>query len=153
MNQTSTTTPDAERALVADAAQEADEHLGVDALRDNLPRASARASALMIGSNAVQLVLGVTGTAVLARVLRPADFGYLFLVTTLTNFVATFRDFGLPMATVQKATLSHEQVSGLFWVNCVASCSRIIKTGCMCSTPWPRRPTGARPCPKARPRG
>jgi PST family polysaccharide transporter len=123
VNPTSTTTTAAVDAAPASdaAAREADEHFGVDALRQNLPRAGARAGALMIGSNAVQLVLGVTGTAILARVLRPADFGYLAMVATLTNFVATFRDFGLPMATVQTARLSHEQASGLFWVNTLVS--------------------------------
>jgi PST family polysaccharide transporter len=75
----------------------------------------------MIASNAVQFAIGVCGTVVLARLLRPQDFGYLAMVATFTNFVATFRDFGIPLATVHKQQLTHEQVSGLFWVNSIAS--------------------------------
>jgi PST family polysaccharide transporter len=96
-------------------------HLRVDELQENLRHTSARSAALMIGSHAIQLLLGVTGTAVLARLLRPQDFGYLAMVATLTHFVATFRDLGLPMAAVQKRQLSHEHASGLFWLNVLAS--------------------------------
>lgn len=99
----------------------AHQHLRVDELQENLRHSSTRGGALMIASHALQFVIGVTGTAILARILRPADFGYLAMVATLTNFVATFRDLGLPMAAVQKQELSHEQASALFWVNVLTS--------------------------------
>jgi PST family polysaccharide transporter len=100
---------------------DAQQHLRVDELMGNLRHSSTRGGALMIASHAIQFVIGVTGTAILARMLRPADFGYLAMVATLTNFVASFRDLGLPMAAVHKQELSHEQASGLFWVNVLTS--------------------------------
>ena len=39
------------------------------------------------------------------------------MVTALTGILAMFKDAGLSMATVQQDTVTHEQVSALFWVN------------------------------------
>ncbi len=92
-----------------------------DTAGHDLKRRSARGGLLMIGSHAIQLAIGVSGTVVLARLLRPGDFGLLAMVATLTSFVATFRDLGLPTAAVQKKQLSEAQASGLFWINCAGS--------------------------------
>jgi O-antigen/teichoic acid export membrane protein len=54
---------------------------------------------------------------VLARLLLPADFGLVGMVTACTGFLGLFRDAGLSMATVQRASISHAQVSTLFWIN------------------------------------
>jgi PST family polysaccharide transporter len=43
------------------------------------------------------------------------------MVTAVTGFAALFKELGLSMATVQKAEVSHEQVSVLFWVNVAVS--------------------------------
>lgn len=104
-----------------DADDEADGHLRVDGVTADLRSNSARSGALMIVSHAAQLVIGVTGTAILARLLQPRDFGYLAMVATLTNFIATFRDLGLTTAIVHRQEVSHEQASGLFWVNSLMS--------------------------------
>ena len=56
---------------------------------------------------------------VLARLLAPADFGLVGMVTAFTGFLGLFRDAGLSMATVQRVSISHEQTSNLFWVNLV----------------------------------
>lgn len=68
-----------------------------------------------------KLVLQVGSTATLARLLTPADFGLVAMVTVVTNFVARFKDAGLSMATVQREHISHEQVSTLFWINVAVS--------------------------------
>ncbi len=104
-----------------DAGADVPGHLRVEELSHDLKRRSARGGALMVSSHAIQLLIGVGGTAVLARLLRPQDFGYLTMVATLTAFVATFRDLGLPSAAVHKQQLTQEQASGLFWINCLAS--------------------------------
>ncbi len=39
------------------------------------------------------------------------------MVTAVTNFVNLFNHLGLSMATVQRAEITHAQVSALFWVN------------------------------------
>jgi len=54
---------------------------------------------------------------VLARLLDPKDFGLLGMVTAFTGVLGLFRDFGLSSATVQRATITDQQMSTLFWVN------------------------------------
>ena len=54
---------------------------------------------------------------VLARLLDPKDFGLLGMVTAFTGVLGLFRDFGLSSATVQRTTITDQQMSTLFWVN------------------------------------
>lgn len=54
---------------------------------------------------------------VLARLLDPKDFGLVGMVTAVTGVFSLFKDAGLSMATVQRTTISHEEVSTLFWLN------------------------------------
>jgi PST family polysaccharide transporter len=53
----------------------------------------------------------------LARLLNPKDFGLVGMVTAFTGVLNLFRDFGLSTATVQRATVTEEQISTLFWIN------------------------------------
>jgi PST family polysaccharide transporter len=71
----------------------------------------------MIISDGAQLVLGFVSTLVLARILTPSDFGLVAIVVSITALVSTIRDFGLPMATVQIAKITHAELSTLFWLN------------------------------------
>jgi PST family polysaccharide transporter len=54
---------------------------------------------------------------VMARLLVPEDFGLQGMVVAFTGFLSLFRDAGLSAVTVQRETLTHEQVSTLFWIN------------------------------------
>ena len=54
---------------------------------------------------------------VLARLLGPKEFGLVGMVTAFTGVLDLFRDFGLSTASVQRATVTEEQVSTLFWIN------------------------------------
>jgi PST family polysaccharide transporter len=56
-------------------------------------------------------------TVILARLLTPNDFGLVAMVTGVTGFFGLLKDAGLSLATVQRETITHEQVSTLFWVN------------------------------------
>jgi len=60
---------------------------------------------------------------VLARLLEPADFGLVNMVTVVTGVLSLFRDAGLSTVTVQRATISDGQVSALFWMNLAAGAS------------------------------
>jgi O-antigen/teichoic acid export membrane protein len=61
--------------------------------------------------------LRVGSLMVLARLLDPKDFGLVGMVTAVTGVFSLFKDAGLSMATVQRATITNEQVSTLFWIN------------------------------------
>lgn len=65
----------------------------------------------------VNFMVSLGSTAVLARLLRPEDFGLVALVWSILGFVMVFREAGLSLATVQKKEVTHGQVSNLFWVN------------------------------------
>lgn len=65
--------------------------------------------------------LGFLGTLVLARLLSPEDFGLLGMVVVFTGFLALFQNLGLGPAVVQDRSLSHRQLSGIFWVNLLFS--------------------------------
>jgi O-antigen/teichoic acid export membrane protein len=88
-----------------------------DTLRPHLKSKSIRGGAFLMISAGVSLVLSIAATAVLARILVPADFGLLGMVFALTAIAERFKDIGLGRATVQKKELIHSEVSNLFWLN------------------------------------
>jgi O-antigen/teichoic acid export membrane protein len=69
------------------------------------------------GVNVGQQFLTFAVTAVLARLLVPADFGLVATVAVFTGFVSLFIDFGLGAALVQRTTLTERHRSSAFWMN------------------------------------
>jgi PST family polysaccharide transporter len=65
----------------------------------------------------LNFVLRVVYMMVLARLLTPADFGLVAMVTVITGIYGMFTTAGLSSATVQRADISDEQISTLFWIN------------------------------------
>ena len=63
------------------------------------------------------LLLRVGSLMVLARLLSPKEFGLVGMVTAFTELLFWFRDFGLSSAAIQRATVTEEQISTLFWIN------------------------------------
>src|SRR5512135_893367 len=61
--------------------------------------------------------LRLVSLMVLAHLLGPKDFGLVGMVTAFTGVLNLFRDFGLSTASVQRANVTEEQVSTLFWIN------------------------------------
>ena len=74
-------------------------------------------------AQAAKFALNLASAVVLARLLLPADFGLVAMVTTITGFLRIFKDAGLSTATVQKEQVTHAQVSNLFWLNIFLSAS------------------------------
>jgi O-antigen/teichoic acid export membrane protein len=88
------------------------EHLHAD-----LKGRSVRGGMLTFASQGAQFLVQSVATVVLARQLRPADFGLVAMVTAVTGLGQAFADLGLSEATIQHTEISHEQVSTLFWIN------------------------------------
>lgn len=86
-------------------------------LKANIGPLSVRGGATTTAAQAIAFAIQMTSTVVLARLLTPADFGLIAMVTAVTGFAGMFKDLGLSMATVQRAEITHEQISNLFWVN------------------------------------
>ena len=97
-------------------------------LHQGLERRSVRGGAVTLASQATRFVLGTGSTVVLARLLTPADFGLIAMVAPITGFIGLFKDLGLSMATVQRESVTHDQVSTLFWVNVALSLALMAVT-------------------------
>jgi PST family polysaccharide transporter len=82
-----------------------------------LKRRSVRAGFLTVGAQGVQFVFSTVSTIILARLLVPADFGLVAMVTALTGLAQSFADLGLSEATIQREDITQQQVSNLFWIN------------------------------------
>jgi PST family polysaccharide transporter len=93
------------------------EYFLTDHLQADLGRRTARGGAITVASHSLRFVITIAATSVMARLLRPADYGLIGMVAFFTNFVAMFKDLGLSIATIQKAEIDYKQVSTLFWLN------------------------------------
>lgn len=80
-------------------------------------------------------VLQILAAVILARLLTPADFGLVAIITVLTSFAPLLIDFGLGDATTQRKKITPSQISSLFWLASaiglavavvVAACSPLI---------------------------
>jgi PST family polysaccharide transporter len=76
-----------------------------------------RGSFARLCAQAASLLLRLGSLMVLARLLGPTDFGLVAMVTAFTGVLVMFRDFGLSSAAVQRANVTEEQISTLFWIN------------------------------------
>lgn len=93
------------------------DHFAADHLKDDLRRRSVRGVAVMFSAHAGRIIIGIASAAVLARLLDPADFGLIAMVTAVTALFDRVRTFGLGAATVQRSEINQDQVSTLFWLN------------------------------------
>jgi len=101
----------------AAAGQSANGIFDTEYLKTDLKGRSIRSGAATMSGQAAKFVIRVASMVVLARLLTPEEYGLVGMVVPLTEFVLMFRDMGLSAATIQKAQISHAQVSTLFWIN------------------------------------
>jgi O-antigen/teichoic acid export membrane protein len=91
--------------------------LSTEHLKADLKGRSVRGGVLTLTSQGTQFVIQSVATVVLARLLTPADFGLVAMVSTITGLASGFADLGLSEATIQRREINHNQVSFLFWIN------------------------------------
>lgn len=98
-------------------------HLRAEQTATELPGSAARAVAVIMISQGCKfgLLLGIN--IIMARLLMPEDFGLVAIVTSIIAVFSLFNDLSLPMATVQRHEINHEQVSVLFWINTLWGCA------------------------------
>src|SRR5579864_5332796 len=82
-----------------------------------LRRVAVRSAAAALSAAALSLGLRVVGTVVLARLLTPADFGLVTMVTTVSLLLANFGLNGFTEAVIQFEEMDHYTASNLFWLN------------------------------------
>lgn len=83
----------------------------------DLKEKTIRGGLARIIAQVANFALRLGSLMMLARLLGPADFGLVGMVTALTGVLDLFRGFGLSVAAVQKESITEEQMSTLFWIN------------------------------------
>ncbi len=83
----------------------------------DLKEKTIRGGFARLGAQGANFLLRLGSLMVLARLLGPKDFGIVGMVTAFTGVLMLFRDFGLSAAAIQRADVTEEQVSTLFWLN------------------------------------
>jgi O-antigen/teichoic acid export membrane protein len=83
----------------------------------DLKAKTIRGGVARMGAQMANFVLRIGSLMILARLLDPKDFGLVGMVTAFTGVLNLFRDFGLSTATVQRAEVTEDQISTLFWIN------------------------------------
>jgi len=89
-------------------------------VRSDLRTKSVRAAAYTWTVGVAEFVLRFGSTAVLARLVLPEHFGLVMMVMAVTTIADQFRDLGLSTVTVQRAHITEEETSNLFWINVAA---------------------------------
>ena len=82
-----------------------------------LKKRTVRGLTASITGEGIIFVLRVASIGILARLLIPEYFGLITMVMVVTSIVERLKDLGLANATIQRKTITHEEVSTLFWIN------------------------------------
>jgi polysaccharide transporter, PST family len=86
------------------------------AVGDELRRLAVRGAGANLFSQGVSLGVQMIATVILARLLTPADFGVVTMVTTFSLLLANLGLNGITEAIIQREELGHSLASNLFWV-------------------------------------
>lgn len=87
----------------------------------NLKAKTLSAARWTTGSSIFRAGLQFIQVAILARLLAPADFGLMALVTATLTFATIFADMGISSAIIHRRDVTLQQLSSLFWLNVSAS--------------------------------
>jgi PST family polysaccharide transporter len=110
------------------AQQQSLDPLCTEHLQADLKGRSVRGGLFTISSQGTQFFIQSVQTVVLARLLTPADFGLVAMVTAVTGLAQGFADVGLSEATIQRQEINHDQVSTLFWINVAVGLGLMLAT-------------------------
>ena len=86
-------------------------------LQTDLKGRSVRGGFVALTSQGAKFLIATVATVVLARLLTPADFGLVAMVTAVTALGQAFADLGLSEATIQRENVTQAHISALFWIN------------------------------------
>jgi PST family polysaccharide transporter len=81
-----------------------------------LKQAAVQSAGVTVFSQAVTFAVQMISTVVLARLLRPSDFGVVTMVTTFSVLLVSCCHVGIPDAVLQREKLNHQLATNLFWI-------------------------------------
>lgn len=82
-----------------------------------LRRAAVRGAGVTIFASGVSFTVQMVATVILARLLTPADFGVVTMVTTFSLLLCSFGLNGFTEVILQREEVTHSLASNLFWIN------------------------------------
>jgi polysaccharide transporter, PST family len=97
--------------------RDVDRYFGENKAYAGLGRASVRGGVILLAGRGINVLVQLASTVLLARILSPHDFGLVAMVTALVLFAPILVDLGTTDASVQRANITPEQISALFWLN------------------------------------
>jgi len=98
---------------------------------------AARGAVFIGGVQLYRIGLSFVSIVLLARLLRPADFGLVAMATTCTSFVSVIQNLGLMQPTIQREKISSAQVNALFWFSAGFSVLlALLLAGCAPIVSW-----------------
>jgi len=77
---------------------------------------AVRGAAATVSAAGLSLLLQVAGTVILARLLTPADFGVVTMVTTFSMLLVSFGSNGFNEVVIQREEVNRFLASNLFWI-------------------------------------
>jgi O-antigen/teichoic acid export membrane protein len=86
-----------------------------------LRQAAVRSVGVTLLSGGLGLAIQIVAVVALARLLTPADFGLVTMVTTFSLLLVNFGLNGITEAVVQREVVDHSLASNLFWINVCGS--------------------------------
>jgi O-antigen/teichoic acid export membrane protein len=88
-----------------------------DHLKADLKQHAIKGAGATVFANVSDYVIQMVGTIVLARLLKPEDFGLIAMVTAFSILFQNFGMRGFTEATIQSEELNHKMVSTIFWIH------------------------------------
>ena len=95
--------------------------LDTEHLNRDLGRRAAQGGIITIAAQPIRMVVQFVITATFARLLAPDAFGVVAMATAVTGLVALFSELGLTSATIQRAHIDQNMVSGSFFMGLAIS--------------------------------
>lgn len=89
----------------------------IDRSDETLKRNSVRGVVVSFASQGLRFVLQFGSQIVLARMLDPAAFGLVAMALPVLTLMQLLGELGLTQATIQRADISQQELSSLFWVS------------------------------------
>ena len=83
----------------------------------DLRRTAVRSAGATIAGQACNFAIQIGSVAILARLLTPADFGIVTMVTTFSLLFRSFGQNGFTELIMQREELTHSLASNLFWIS------------------------------------
>ena len=94
-----------------------DEYFNIDHLRSGLKKQALKGAGANVFSQTVSFFIQFFSTMVLARLLTPADFGLITMVTAFSLLLQSFGVTGFTEVIIQREDINHKMMSTLFWIN------------------------------------